>query len=144
MHCPEASSSKFFSLDEGKIALMTAHTVTLTTAAIDHITTLCVSADDQQSTKAIIDISTDKKVQEVGEHIWVKHGIITLMKQNKDRLIGGHELSDAHINFAQFLLKHQFSIIDGLLEQNTSYIRRFPKSSAKLMQVIFIRKCHWA
>ena len=105
---------KFFTLDEGKIALMTAHTVTLTTTAIDHITTLCVCADDQQSIKAIIDISTDlKKVQEVGEHIWVKSGIVTLTKQDKDRLIGGHELSDAHINFAQFLLKHQFSNIDG-------------------------------
>ena len=127
---------------------MTAHTVTLTTAAIDHITTLCVCADDQQSTKAIIDISTDlKKVQEGGEHIWVKSGIVTLTKQDKDRLIGGHELSDAHINFAQFLLKHQFSNIDGFRntpEQNKSYIRRFPESSAKLMQVIFIRECHWA
>ena len=51
------------------------------------------------------------------------------------------------INFAQFLLKLQFSNIDGfrnMLEQNKSYIRRFPESSAKLMQVIFIRECHWA
>ena len=61
MDCREASSSKIFTLDAGRIALMTAHKVTLTTTAIDHITTLCVS-DDQQSQKAsIIDISTDLK-----------------------------------------------------------------------------------
>ncbi|KAL5503163.1 hypothetical protein EMCRGX_G010071 [Ephydatia muelleri] len=132
----------------GRIALMTAHKVTLTTKAIDHITTLCVS-DDQQSQKAsIINISTDlKNVQEVDEQIWVKCGDVTLTKQEKDRLIGGHELSDTHINFAQLLLKQQFPNIDGFrntLQQNKPFIKRLPESSAKLMQVIFIRKCHWA
>ena len=130
LDCREASSSKIFTLDAGRIALMTAHKVTLTTKAIDHITTLCVS-DDQQSQKAsIINISTDlKNVQEVDEQIWVKCGDVTLTKQEKDRLIGGHELSDTHINFAQLLLKQQFPNIDGFrntLQQNKPFINQSP------------------
>ena len=39
LDCREASSSKIFTLDASRIALMTAHKVTLTTTAIDHITT---------------------------------------------------------------------------------------------------------
>ena len=41
LDCREASSSKIFTLDADRIALMTAHKVTPTTTAIHHITTLC-------------------------------------------------------------------------------------------------------
>eukprot|EP00731_Ephydatia_muelleri_P021814 Em0014g405a len=44
--------------------------------------------------------TTCEVITEVDEQIWVKCGAVTLTKQEKDRLIRGHELSDTQINFA--------------------------------------------
>ena len=69
-------------------------------------------------------------------YVTVKCGTLTLMKQDKDHLMGGHELTDNDINFAQLLLKSQFPDIDGFrntLEQNKSF-RKVSKCS-KIMQV---------
>ena len=141
LDCRDVTFSKLLSTDSDRIALMTAHNVTLTTAAIN---TLCVS-DEQSQNTSIIHVSRDlDKMQDQGV-LWVKNGTLTLMKQDKDRLMGGHELTDNDINFAQLLLKSQFPDIDGFrntLEQNKPF-RKVSKCS-KIMQVIFIRKCHWA
>lgn len=84
-------------------------------------------------------------MHDLGKQEWVKFGSVTLTKQEKDHLIGEYELSDNHINLAQLLLKLQFPDIDGFrntLEQDKPF-KRLPVCS-KLMQVIFVRKCHWA
>ena len=54
-------------------------------------------------------------------------GTLTLMKQDKDCLMGGHELTDNDINFAQLLLKSQFPDIDGF-RNKTNHSERYPNA----------------
>ena len=76
LDCRDVTFSKLLSTDSDRIALMTAHNVTLTTAAIN---TLCVS-DEQSQNTSIIHVSRDlDKMQDQGV-LWVKSGTLTLMK----------------------------------------------------------------
>jgi len=61
------------------------------------------------------------------------------------RVITGQMLTDKHVNFAQAILKHQFSNASGL--HSTLIIHRAKRISSinasRMLQVLHSRGCHW-
>ena len=47
---------------------------------------------------------------------WVRLSNLTLYQADKKEFTSGNLLNDNHINAAQFLLKNQFSQVDGLID----------------------------
>jgi len=60
-------------------------------------------------------------------------------------VITGQMLTDKHINFAQAILKHQFSNVSGL--QSTLIIHKANRitsiNASRMLQALHSRGCHW-
>ena len=70
---------------------------------------------------------------------WVKFGRVSLTFSDRDEIAGGFQLNDKHINYAQSILKCQFSIqgLQSTLLQATS------KPRANELQIVHSRGNHW-
>ena len=77
------------------------------------------------------------------EHVWVSANKNTLlMTDKKVLLMTGISLTDKHINYAQALLKQQFTCVGGLqstLFQYRPLQNKFPEG----IQIIHSHGCHW-
>ena len=73
---------------------------------------------------------------------WILFEHFMLKESHKSTIENGHCLEDAHINFAQKLLKYQFPNSIGLLP--TNYQNRFNLTMASnLVQILHCRGNHW-
>ena len=75
--------------------------------------------------------------------VWVTFDKVTLYLSDKVTIEEGSWLSDMHIEFAQRLLRSQFTSIEGLLNY-TVYQNKFNlDSTKKVLQVLHISGNHW-
>lgn len=73
---------------------------------------------------------------------WILFEHFMLMELHKSTIENGDWLEDAHINFAQKLLKHQFPNSIGLL--STNYQNKFKLTmTSNLVQILHCRGNHW-
>ena len=72
----------------------------------------------------------------------MRYGGIALSKKDCYELTNGKELSDLHVNAYQALLKSNFPQINGF--QNTILQQKYPLEHSEALQVIHVRKSHWA
>ena len=70
---------------------------------------------------------------------WVKCERLSLSVSDRDEIVDGLQLSDKHINFAQKIIKCQFSLqgLQSTLLQTTS------KPSVNELQIVHSRDNHW-
>ena len=73
--------------------------------------------------------------------VWVKFKGMFLLQTDKDDLLEGRWLSDKHVNYAQSLLRSQFSHIDGWRE--TLLLHKVQRKIQKGLQIVFTRGNHW-
>ena len=94
----------------------------------------------------ITDLTQDQSSDPPITVVWVQlNPSHTLTDTDKDNILAGLELTDIHINFAQFLLKNQFPGLNGL-EPTLLLSRSDIMSSTKAfnyMQIVHSRNCHW-
>ena len=78
----------------------------------------CTPSTDSNETlvdlSATVSCTGDAKEDDVEDDLWVKCGRHTLKKADKEIIESGSELTDRHIQYAQQLIKNQFSTIGGL------------------------------
>ena len=75
----------------------------------------------------------------VSSSTWVKFGRVSLTLSDRDEIAGGFQLNDKHINYAQTILKCQFSIkgLQSTLLQASSTPR------VNELQIVHVRGNHW-
>jgi hypothetical protein len=91
------------------------------------------------SSENAIDLDSIKQKEVV---YWIKS--LELMEEDKERLVGGHWLSDSHINAALQLLKKMYPQQNGL--KSTQLLARklqWKSSSVDFVQVVHISGNHW-
>ena len=93
-------------------------------------------------------IPDDSDLPTTKDH-WVKCGRISLSKRDLQKLTGGKELSDLHINAFQNLLKGQFNSIGGLqstlMQQNKSPLSNKKEKNLQAINIsISPTVKHWA
>ena len=75
---------------------------------------------------------------------WLTHAGWTLTDQDRNAIVKGACLNDNHVNFAQTLLKHQFSNVGGLASTLQLSARKVSlKGVANVVQIIHARGNHW-
>ena len=125
------------------IDLATAQHLTLKATSLSHIDSLLENMRVTQLKKKTIiiedGVSHDKNDS---SDYWVRYGGITLSKKDRYELTSGKELSDLHVNAYQALLKSNFPQIHGF--QNTLLQQKYPLEHSEVLQVIHVRKSHWA
>ena len=125
------------------IDLATAQHLTLKATSLSHIDSLLENMRTTQLKKKTITIedgvSHDNK--DTSDY-WVRYGGIALSKKDRYELTNGKELSDLHVNAYQALLKSNFPKVNGL--QNTLLQQKYSLEHSEALQVIHVRKSHWA
>ena len=77
---------------------------------------------------------------------WLSLNCITLTNEDKEIIQMGGQLNDKHMNFAQILLKQQFSNIQGLYSTLLLFRQKKIFVSARgrnVLQIIHTRQDHW-
>ena len=142
--------SSIINVDPTKLDLATAEHLTLHMTSLSFINKILEKADDPCSSQPpeviTINDNTDPPPPCHSAEYWIKYGGFLLTRKDLQLLLNGKELTDQHVNAFQSLLKRQFPHIRGL--QNTHFQTKTPlqhnKSEGMSLQIIHIRKSHWA
>ena len=91
-----------------------------------------------------LDIFVDDTV-DISYDAWLKFGALYLVDSDRETLMNGEWLNDAHMSVFQYLLKTQFPQLNGLrsvLTQNlkNTSLRPLPKDS---IQILHVNGNHW-
>ena len=74
---------------------------------------------------------------------WVQHEGIVLTIRDKKSILEGEMLNDEHVNFAQQLLKAQFSSLNGLRSTLLQSKKQPLSECSQALQIIHSRGNHW-
>ena len=74
---------------------------------------------------------------------WVQHEGIVLTTRDKKSIQEGEMLNDEHVNFAQQLLKAQFSSLNGLRSTLLQSKKQPLSECSQALQIIHSRGNHW-
>ena len=75
----------------------------------------------------------------VSSSTWVKFGRVSLTLSDRDDIAGGFQLNDKHINYAQTILKCQFSS-NGL---QSTLLQASSTPQVNKLQIVHVRGNHW-
>lgn len=146
----EGIHSSIVGSDPCAVSLSTAKHLTLIADSISFIETLVKDRAATLTGDIVIIGDRDDRHKEplkVDCDHWVTHGNINLKKKDRQDILSGKELSDLHVNAYQSLLKTSFPSIHGLqntLLQHKSPLLKHTDPSGQTLQVVHVRKSHWA
>ena len=102
---------------------------------------------DVEKCSELIDCTVDKDVflaASNSEHTWVQANKCTLTLADKKTLLTfGSSLTDKHVNYAQALLRHQFTNDVTGLQSTLLQYKPLIKKWAEGLQIIHCHGCHW-
>ena len=85
----------------------------------------------------------DSTLDTVSSKVWIAFGQKVLTEVDKDIVMLGEKLNDKHMNFAQALIKKQFSNLSGLHSTLTIFQLQAPIVSENVLQILHIGGDHW-
>ena len=93
----------------------------------------------QKQSVEVLSVDNNQEDEPPKELVWVRFGKLSLTRFQRDEIEVGHRLKDYHINFAQAIIKNQFSI-EGL---QCTLLQKTHQTPNNKLQIIHSRGNHW-
>lgn len=102
------------------------------------VATVPMNNSFQKQSVEVLNVDNNQEDEQTKE-LWVRFGKLSLMRVQRNEIELGHRLKDYHINFAQAIIKDQFSI-EGL---QCTLLQKTHQTLNNRLQIIHSRGNHW-